>query len=228
MNHIVIRLTLALLALTLGGCASVSGPTRGEPHYAPTMPPVVQPSEVNEGAIYQTGFDVRLFEDVKARRVGDILTVVLSERTQASKSATTETGKETGIEVPAPTIFGRPVTNGGVPILETEIESTTDFTGEADSDQSNQLSGSITVTVAQVLPNGNLIIRGEKWIGINQGDEFIRLEGIVRQNDVRPDNSVLSTQVADARITYGGTGTLADANRQGWATRFFNSPIWPF
>jgi flagellar L-ring protein precursor FlgH len=223
------RLFVAALLLLLGGCATtLQPPQRGEAQFQPTAPRMAEPSQLNEGAIYQTGFDLRLFEDIKARRVGDILTIVLAESTQASKSANTETGKDTEIEIPAPTIFGRGVTSGGQEIIATEIESATDFSGEADSDQSNQLTGSITVTVAEVLPNGNLVVRGEKWIGINQGDEYIRLEGIVRQVDVQPDNSVLSTQIADARISYGGTGALADANAQGWATRFFNSPIWPF
>ena len=169
-----------------------------------------------------------LFEDPKARRVGDILTVVLSERTQASKSANTETKKDANVQVPAPLVFGRPVTAGGVEILATDIESNTKFKGEADSDQSNRLDGSITVSVAQVLPNGNMVIQGEKWLGLNQGEEVIRLRGIVRPRDVSPDNTVLSTKIANAEIRYTGVGALADSNSPGWLTRFFNSPIWPF
>lgn len=217
---------VALLAL-LGGCAPM--PKKGEAAWAPVMPQAPQPAEqANGGAIYQAGTAWSLFEDPKARRVGDILTVVLNEKTQAKKSANTETNKETTVEVPAPTVLGRPVTSGGVEVLATDIESTTDFKGEADSDQSNQLNGYITVSVAQVLPNGNLIIQGEKWLGLNQGEEVIRLRGIVRPQDVRPDNTVLSTQIANAEIYYTGVGALADSNRQGWLTRFFNSPVWPF
>ncbi|HKK03898.1 MAG TPA: flagellar basal body L-ring protein FlgH, partial [Gammaproteobacteria bacterium] len=102
------------------------------------------------------------------------------------------------------------------------------FDGEGDAAQSNQLEGSITVTVSEVLPNGNLVIQGEKWVKINQGQEYIRLRGIVRPVDIGPDNTVLSTQVADAQLAYGGTGVVAQSNSPGWLTRFFNSPLWPF
>ncbi len=84
------------------------------------------------------------------------------------------------------------------------------------------------MTVAEVLPNGNLRIQGEKWMRINQGQEYIRMRGIVRPVDIRADNSVFSTQVADAQLAYGGTGSVADSSSPGWLTRFFNSPAWPF
>lgn len=219
-------LMLGLAGMLLGGCAT---PTRGDPEYAPVMPQAVTPTDATTaGSLYQASYGMSLFEDPKARRVGDILTVVLSERTQASKSANTETKKDANVQVPAPLVFGRPVTAGGVEILATDIESNTKFKGEADSDQSNRLDGSITVSVAQVLPNGNMVIQGEKWLGLNQGEEVIRLRGIVRPRDVSPDNTVLSTKIANAEIRYTGVGALADSNSPGWLTRFFNSPIWPF
>ena len=108
------------------------------------------------------------------------------------------------------------------------MESSQSFDGEGDSSQRNQLDGSVSVVVVDVMPNGYLIVEGEKWIGINQGEEFIKVSGIVRPQDVRYDNSVLSTQLANANIAYRGKGALADSNTQGWLARFFNSPIWPF
>jgi flagellar L-ring protein precursor FlgH len=90
------------------------------------------------------------------------------------------------------------------------------------------LKGSITVTVAKIMPGGNLYVQGEKWIKINQGDEYIRVRGIIRPTDITRSNTVLSTQLADARISYGGTGTLAQSNSAGWLSRFFLSPLWPF
>jgi flagellar L-ring protein FlgH len=84
------------------------------------------------------------------------------------------------------------------------------------------------VTVADVLPNGNLVVRGEKWLTLNQGDEYIQISGIVRPIDIRTDNTVLSGLVADARITYSGKGMVADSNKMGWLSRFFASAIWPF
>ena len=90
------------------------------------------------------------------------------------------------------------------------------------------MNGSITVVVVEVLPNGYLMVEGEKWLGINQGEEFVKVTGVVRPQDVRYDNTVLSTQLGNANIQYRGKGALADANAQGWLARFFNSPIWPF
>ena len=99
---------------------------------------------------------------------------------------------------------------------------------QASADQSNKLQGTITVMVSDVLPNGLLEVRGEKWMTLNRGEEFIRIRGYVRPEDVLPDNTIASTKVADVRITYSGNGELAQSNRQGWASRFFSSEWWPF
>lgn len=223
-------LIVSLAVLLLAGCASTPPQTvRGDDygfHAVPAARPV--PPEANHGAIFQAANAGALFEDFKARRVGDILTVVLDERTNARKSANTSTNKDSSVSLADPVLGGRPVTRGGVPILNTEVDMGRSFDGKGDAAQSNQLEGSITVSVSEVLPNGNLLIQGEKWVQINQGKEYIRLRGIVRPVDIRPDNSVLSTQVADAQVAYGGTGTVAQSNSPGWLTRFFNSPIWPF
>ena len=87
---------------------------------------------------------------------------------------------------------------------------------------------SITVTVAEVLPNGIIAVRGEKWMTLNTGDELVRIAGLVRADDIATDNTVSSTRIADARITYSGTGAFADASQPGWMSRFFLSPMWPF
>lgn len=108
------------------------------------------------------------------------------------------------------------------------IESDSTFKGDAKSNQSNSLNGQITVHVLRVLPNGNLIIRGEKWLTLNTGQEFIRLTGIVRSEDVSSDNTVDSTRVANARISYSGKGSLAEAQETGWLSQFFMSTMWPF
>jgi len=112
--------------------------------------------------------------------------------------------------------------------LEQALSSNKNFSGEGESAQSNNLTGSITAMVVEVLPNGNLRIEGEKTIAINQGDEHVRVTGIVRPVDVRTDNTVSSTLVADAVISYGGNGVIADASEMGWLSRFFNSKWWPF
>src|SRR5690606_1207428 len=99
--------------------------------------------------------------------------------------------------------------------LNTNIRSDREFTGEAEADQSNRLNGNISVTVVDIYPNGTLVIRGEKWMTLNRGEEFIRLSGLVRPDDVTPENTVLSTRIANARITYSGTGELADSQQMG-------------
>ena len=179
------------------------------------------------GAVYQEGTDLRLFEDLRARRAGDILTIRLVERTDASKKATTSTKKGSNMELADPVIAGRPVTINGTPVLNNSYDAQRGFTGEGDSAQSNRLTGAVTVTVVRRLPNGNLEVGGDKWITINQGRELVRVSGIVRPYDVQPDNSVSSEKVADARIVYSGKGTIADSNAHGWLSRFFNMPAFP-
>jgi len=147
---------------------------------------------------------------------------------QAENESSTNSTKTSSLDTGTPTIAGRPVTDGGTQILNNEIDSDRSFAGAADSSQSNSLNGAIQVSVLERLANGNLVVSGEKWITINRGEELIRVTGIVRPVDIRPDNSIDSTQVADARIEYRGVGTLADSNRPGWLTRFFNSPWFPF
>ena len=128
----------------------------------------------------------------------------------------------------SPTVLGYPVTRDGVPILSGSLGGDTEFTGEGGASQSNRLEGSVTVTVVERLPNGNLFVSGEKWLTLNQGKEFIRVSGIVRPLDILADNSISSEKVANARIEYAGKGPLADANRMSWLARFFNSPWLPF
>jgi len=224
----VLRLAVCCCILWQTGCSTGSVLTRpGEPEFAPVRPAMQQPAVQHNGSIYMSSVPRPLFEDIKARQVGDLLTVILDEQTDASKSASTGITKDNTTDITAPTILGQTPKLNGNP-LSTGLESSTDFSGEADSTQSNKLQGSITVTVSEVLPNGNLRIQGEKWIAINQGDEYVRLRGIVRPSDIGPSNTVLSTRVADAKITYRGKGAVADSNAAGWLARFFLSPIWPF
>ncbi len=228
MNAPIRRLGILALALMLGGCASQPKP--GEPEYAPTLPQPPKRSEQITGSIYQAGHDIRLFEDNKASRIGDMLVVLLVEKTDAGKQADTGIKKENDTNIENPTLFGQPAqfSSKGTPNLGFTLNSDSDFSGETESVQSNRLAGSVAVTVADVLPNGHLVIQGEKWITLNQGEEYVRIRGIVRRDDVLPDNTVLSTKVADARISYSGTGALHDANSIGWLSRFFLSPLWPF
>jgi flagellar L-ring protein precursor FlgH len=217
-------MTLAIavaVVLLLAGC---SGAPRIE-NFDATPPEPVPLAATGNGAIFQTGHDVPLFENAVARRVGDTVTINLVESTAAQKSSSTKTAKTTKVDIPSPTLAGSAVTIGGKDILSANIENNRNFDGSGDSQLSNKLQGFITVTVAQRLANGNLVVRGQKWIGINQGREFIRIQGVIRPIDILPDNSIPSYKVADASIGYGGQGALADANRPGLLSRFFNS-VW--
>lgn len=218
-------LLIAGLVLLMTACAQA--PER-EDSWESQMPAREATVTENPGSIYQAGYGMSLFLDRRARQVGDVITVILSEKTDASKSSNTATAKESNISIPAVTILGRGVTDNGVPILTTGVASDQDFSGQGASSQSNSLTGSITVTVSEVLRNGSLRVKGEKWVTINQGDEFIRIRGIVRPEDIAADNSVPSFKVADARITYSGKGALADANSMGWLGRLFQSVLSPF
>ncbi len=218
-----IRLLALSLPLVSAGCAS-HGEVENAFNHTPTpenyyMPPT-------DGAIYRAGTEVRLFEDLKAGRVGDILTVRLVEETNASKNSQTQTSKSGSASMTNPEVLGRAVTKGGVPLLGGSLGGDTSFDGGGASSQSNSLSGDITVTVIKRLPNGNLVIQGEKWLTINQGREFIRVTGVIRANDIGTDNTVLSTRIANAQIDYSAKGALADANRMGLLSRFFNSILF--
>lgn len=226
----------ALLAaiVLFGGCATAPRETIS---FAPAHPTAASPETRTPGAIYESGRDLVLFQDQTARRVGDILTVLLVESTNASKSASTSTTKVNSVDIGNPTLFGEAaaisaprslINSTGTYTLENTLDSDQSFSGDGDSSQSNSVSGRIAVSVYEVLPNGNLLVRGEKRIAINQGEEYVQFSGIVRPVDIAADNTVLSTQVGDAKIHYAGEGVLADANQMGWLSRFFNSRWWPF
>ena len=213
-----------LLLLALSACQT-HFPAKDDDGMSWAEEPAPQPSN---GAIYQSNREVALFENPIAHHVGDIVTIVLNEQTAAQKSSSTNTNKSTADTLPGMTILGKALTVHGVPVMSNSIADSAKFAGEGDSAQSNSLQGYITVTVQKVLPNGNLYVKGEKWIGINQGSEYVRVTGVIRPIDLASDNSIPSSQVANARIAYGGKGALADANAQGWLSRFFNSPWTPF
>ncbi|MBL1277403.1 MAG: flagellar basal body L-ring protein FlgH [Ectothiorhodospiraceae bacterium] len=226
-RHIINAVIGVALCMTIVGC-STTHQAISDPDFAPIRPVNAQPLPISDGAIYKAGFNIGLFEDSKARRIGDIITIILQERTNASKKASTTTAKESEVSIAAPTIFGRGITHRGNAVLSATIDAERDFSGEGDSTQSNSLTGQISVTVVDVYSNGNLLIRGEKLLTLNQGSEHIRISGIVRSKDISPSNTILSSQVANAKIVYGGQGVLADVNTKGWIARVFDSNWWPF
>jgi flagellar L-ring protein precursor FlgH len=222
---------ISLLALSVvvavSGCA-VSTPVKpGDPAYAPVMSLPQAQQQPQDGSLFLAGNGMQLFADRKATRVGDVITIVLDERTVSQKTNNVSISKESDASFNAGPILGTNPSYKNLS-LDTDIQQDRDFEGEADADQSNSLQGNITVTVSDILPNGNLVVRGEKWMMLTRGDEYIRISGILRPEDVTPENTVPSNRLANARISYSGTGELADSSEMGWITKFFNSPVWPF
>ncbi len=211
---LIVAIGLVMLALT--SCAE-EGFGRA-PGVAATLAPLPAPPPTPQtGSLYNAATFAGLASDRRARRVGDLLTIRLVERTQARKSATADSSRDgnTKLTLPDAPPFSY------VPAGLTSGGSTQSFKGSGTAAQDNQLSGDITVTVARVLPGGVLAIAGEKRLTLNRGEEQVQLTGLVRMDDLGPDNSVASTRVADARIRYSGTGQIADQSRQGWLARFF-------
>lgn len=229
MNLFKVTLT-GIAVLLLSGCEALFPPAPGiNPDYAPTYPTNPDPKELRRasGAIYSSETALPLFETPRARHAGDVLTVFLIEKTDATKGATTTQTKEDTEKVVNTAFLGRPIALGHGYSMDFDLSNKRKFTGDGQSKQNNRLDGSLSVTVAKVLANGNLVIQGEKWIRINQGNEFVQLSGIVRPQDIRADNSITSNRIANARISYGGTGQVNNTNAQGWLARFLWGPLFP-
>jgi flagellar L-ring protein precursor FlgH len=218
-----LRALAAVACLLLASCASRGAIGERQAIDLPQFP-----TPPADGAIFHTGYSAGLFDNTTARNVGDTVTVILQEATTAQKSSQTDTAKTTKDSLAAPTVLGNQVTIHGTPILSGSLNNANSFTGSGDSKQSDSLVGAITVTVMKRLQNGNLLVQGEKYVDINQGSEYVRLQGIIRPIDIASDNTIPSSEVADARIAYGEKGALNDANRPGLLARFFNSPWMPF
>jgi len=200
------------------------GKKKPKEDFSATLPaPTPTPTPAN-GAIFQAsqGY-AALYEGQRAHRVGDPLSIVLVERTSASKSATSKLDSSGGFSITPPS-------TGSLSLFkptDATASGARSFDGKGSADQSNALSGEISVTVAEVYPNGTMLVQGQKRVTLNRGDEFVQIKGIVRTADIDANNRVPSTRVADARIAYTGKGDVARASRQGWLSRFF-SVISPF
>ncbi len=186
--------------------------------------PASQPVAAPSGSIFQVsdGY-AALYEGWRARKVGDPLTIVLVERTAASKSASSKLDSSGGLSITPPSMGPLKLFDKA----EATASGNRNFDGKGSTDQANSLSGEVSVTVAAVYPNGTMLVQGQKRVTLNRGDEFVRIKGIVRTADVDLNNRVLSTRVADAQIAYTGKGDVARASRQGWLGRFFSS-VSPF
>jgi len=218
-------LGVAALAL-LSGCAAIQTTPPSAVHQPMSVRPEAMATALPaNGAIYQTVQARPLFEDRRARRIGDTITINLVERNTAQKSANANATRNGNMTAGIGPINRLPLT--GLNGLELEAEAESDFNGKGEEAGNNVFNGTITVTVIDVYPNGNLLVSGEKMVAINQGNEFIRFSGVINPNNVTTANTVQSTQVADARIEYRGSGFIDESNTMGWLQRFFVA-IMPF
>lgn len=223
-------LMVTLIVVMLSGCARGYNQFLAEPGEKKWRPTITKAEEtpvadtdVKNGSLLKRAKLLNLFQDRRAYHVGDILTVLLNEETQSSKKANTGIDKKSDTGGTYSAAFPNFTESGSF-----GIGANRSFNGTSSASQQNTLNGAITVTVSSVLATGALRINGEKWIKLNQGDEYIRLSGLIRIEDIDRSNRISSQRIADARITYSGRGALAESNQQGWLSRFFNSGWFPF
>jgi flagellar L-ring protein precursor FlgH len=178
-----------------------------------------------QGAIYNAGLGRPLFEDRRARYIGDTITINIVENTQASKNSETKAERKSSVDTSIPTIAGLPFKT--LQGLTVGADNNTQFDGSGSNTSTNAFRSTITCTVIEVLSNGNLLVSGEKQIGLKEGEEFVRFSGVVNPVMISAQNTVNSTQVADARLEFKANGFVDTAQVMGWLGRFFLS-VLPF
>ncbi len=213
--------------LFLSSCATSSKQKiLPDPDYAAVFPTVDQEPKPVTGSLYDGGMSDSWFGRRTDFEVGDIVVVILDEEVQAERSQNTDVSRETTNEVAAGILGKIPLVKNNIGGLDLDGSSITSE-GAGTADQEATLQGQIAVTVVQILPNGNLIVRGEKKLELSEGSEVIRVAGIVRTEDIAPNGTVFSRRLANAQIAYIGSGELASANRVPWGASLLLK-FWPF
>jgi len=218
---------LPLLAATVIAAAALSASpalARKKPDEAAFRPtlPVAAPAHPADGAIFSAASYSPLYSGTRAHAVGDMVTIMLMESTTAAKTVGSKSQKAGGASLTPPKAGPLAVNPDAL-----SASSNSTFNGQGNASQTSTLSSTLSVTIAEVRPNGTALVRGEKRMLLSQGDEWIQLSGIIRLDDIDQDNTIPSTRVADAHIEYSGKGALQRASKQGWLGRFFNI-ISPF
>jgi flagellar L-ring protein precursor FlgH len=221
------RVPLFAAVLLLGGCAQIPREPLVHQPMTSRADTQLRPAAPVNGAIYRTGFGAQaLFEDRRPRYLGDILTILVSENVNASKNSAANSSRDGSASVELgliPKIFSGLISSA----QDASAGGSNIMSAKGGANAANTFNGVITVTVVEVLPNGNLIVSGEKQMLINQGTEFIRFSGVVNPRTVSANNTVPSTQVADARIEYSAKGYINEAQTMGWLQRIFLN-VLPF
>jgi flagellar L-ring protein precursor FlgH len=213
------RLFLLFASLLIGACTTVPPTNVHQPMTARPAPR--QENLAATGSIYQAGVSRTLFEDRRARYVGDTMTILITETTSASTKSNTKASRATSISAAIPTVSGLP--GKSLQGLELSANGSNSLDGKGEAAANNVFTGNVTVTVIEVLQNGNLLVSGEKQVSIGAGTEYIRLSGVVNPYFISTANTISSSQVADARIEYKESGVISEAQVMGWLGRFFLS-----
>lgn len=213
---------LAAVAV-LSACAQTYTPKVDVMQPSSARPVVLAPPLVANGSIYQNAGYRPLFEDYRARQVGDTVTVTITEKVSATQKSTSSINKSGTVDTSV-TAFPFLKSNT-LSKLTSNAETKNDFSGKGSTENTNDFSGNITATVIEVLSNGHLIISGEKQIGVNQNVDVLRFSGQIDPRAIQPGNTVASTQIANVRLEHRGRGAQADAQEIGWVGRFFLSVL---
>jgi flagellar L-ring protein precursor FlgH len=217
--NVTMKLVLCWVVMSVSACAVTPASIVHQP--TTVVAQNAKPHRDANGAIFQNATYRPLFEDYKARLVGDTITISISENTSAAKSAAASGSKAGSASFSAPKVFGVPTSTVG--LLGVSTSGATKFDEKGAETASNTFTGTITVNVVDVLPNGNLLVSGEKQIAFNKGAEFVRFSGVVNPNSIAAGNTISSTQVADARFEYRSTSKVDAAEASSILTRFFFS-----
>lgn len=212
------RMMIVVLGAGLAACATVPDSIVLQPTTAQAPP--AAPASAANGAIFQAASYRPMFEDRRARMVGDILTIGVNEKTSAGKQAASSASKGGSVQASVPILLGKPLD-----FLGASAATAIKFEDKNAGSAGNNFISAISVTVVDVLANGNLVVSGEKQIALDKGVEFIRFSGVVNPATISAGNFVSSTQVADARIEYRANSRIDKAELMGALTRFFLSVL---
>jgi len=217
-----------LLVFFFAGCIHETRESR-----LTAIPPQVEKTrpDYSNGSIWQTSSS-GLVEDFKARTIGDTVTVVITEQASASKTATTSTNRTTAVHAGIPNLLGLETNMTGIKNWMdlsnlVNADTSSKYDGSGSTTRKENLNATITARVVDVLANGNLLIEGRRNVKVNNEDQIIVLEGVVRPKDISSENVIFSAQIADARISYSGKGIISDRQRPGWLMNILDY-IWPF
>ena len=223
--HSILKMAAAIAALALTACNNLPAKLSHTPEFAPVYPVVADRNALPTGAIYNGRGSDMWFGKGRTYAVGDLITVLLNESTQANRAQTGEFKRKDSNDVVPSSLPGKL----GLALGDTNPLRGSNFSsaGSGTADQTASLTGSIAVTVVEVLANGNMMVRGEKQLALTEGAEVIQVSGIVRPEDISPNNTVQSRRLANAQIAYRASGDMASAVRPGWGTNLLLK-MWPF